>query len=154
MMGERAKRKLSAILSADVKGYSRMMGQDGGILVWADRAEEAIELIKKAMSLNPMFPPNYLWNLGHAFLLTERFDEAISTFKRAIAQNPDFWPSHILLAASYSAVGRVEEARAEATKTLRINPDFSLESWRLKCPFKNKDVLERRFSMLRKAGLK
>ncbi|KPK30409.1 MAG: hypothetical protein AMK69_03225, partial [Nitrospira bacterium SG8_3] len=28
MMQERAKRKLSAILSADVKGYSRLMGED------------------------------------------------------------------------------------------------------------------------------
>ena len=27
-MEERAKRKLSAILSADVKGYSRLMGED------------------------------------------------------------------------------------------------------------------------------
>ena len=28
MTEERAKRKLSAILSADVKGYSRLMGED------------------------------------------------------------------------------------------------------------------------------
>jgi len=28
MTEERAKRKLSAVLSADVKGYSRLMGQD------------------------------------------------------------------------------------------------------------------------------
>ena len=28
MVEERAKRKLSAILSADVKGYSRLMGED------------------------------------------------------------------------------------------------------------------------------
>jgi len=28
MNGERAKRKLSATLSADVKGYSRLMGED------------------------------------------------------------------------------------------------------------------------------
>lgn len=28
MMEERAKRKLTAILSADVKGYSRLMGED------------------------------------------------------------------------------------------------------------------------------
>ncbi|MBK5101661.1 MAG: hypothetical protein JJE15_11825, partial [Desulfobacteraceae bacterium] len=28
MMEERAKRKLSAILSADAKGYSRLMGED------------------------------------------------------------------------------------------------------------------------------
>ena len=150
---EQAIAELERAISLDPNNADWLAGL-GGILAWADRAEEAIEIIKKAMSLNPIFPPNYLWNLGHAFVLAERFDEAISTFKRAITQNPDFWPSHILLTASYSAAGRMEEARAEAAETLRINPDFSLESWRLKCPFKNKEILERRFSMLRKAGLK
>ena len=149
---EQAIAALERAISLDPNNADWLAGL-GGILVWADRAEEAIEHIKKAMSLNPIFPPNYLWNLGHAFLLTERFDEAISTLKSAITQNPDFWPSHILLTASYSAAGRMEKARAEAAETLRIKPDFSLESWRLKCPFKNKEILERRFSMLRKAGL-
>ena len=150
---EQAIAELERAISLDPNNADWLAGL-GGILVWADRAEEAIELIGKAMTLNPIFPPNYLWNLGHAFLQTKRFDKAISTLKRAIKQNPDFWPSHILLAASYSAAGRTEEGRAEAAETLRINPDFSLESWRLKCPFKNKEALERRFSVLRKAGLK
>ena len=150
---EQAIAELERAISLDPNNADWLAGL-GGILVWADRAEEAIELIGKAMTLNPIFPPNYLWNLGHAFLQTKRFDKAISTLKRAIKQNPDFWPSHILLAASYSSAGRTEEGRAEAAETLRINPDFSLESWRLKCPFKNKEALERRFSVLRKAGLK
>ena len=150
---EQAIAELERAISLDPNNADWLAGL-GGVLVWADRAEEAIELIGKAMTLNPIFPPNYSWNLGHAFLQTKRFDKAISTLKRAIKQNPDFWPSHILLAASYSAAGRTEEGRAEAAETLRINPDFSLESWRLKCPFKNKEALERRFSALRKVGLK
>ena len=36
----------------------------GGILNWAGRPEEAIELVKKAMRLNPMYQTEYLWNLG------------------------------------------------------------------------------------------
>ena len=150
---EQAIAELDLAISLDPNNADWLAGL-GGILVWTDRSEEAIGVIEKAMSLNPMFPPNYLWNLGHAFLLIERFDDAILTFKKAIRRNPDFWPSHILLAASYSAAGRMEEARAEAAETLRINPDFSLESWRLKCPFKNIEMLERRFSVLRRAGLK
>jgi len=153
MQHEKAIAELEKAISMDPNNADWLAGL-GGILVWADRPEEAIELIRKAMNLNPIFPPNYLWNLGHAFLLAERFDEAISTLKRAITQNPEFWPSHILLAASYSSAGRVEEARVEVAETLKIKPDFSLESWRFKCPFKNKERLEHRFSMLRKAGLK
>jgi tetratricopeptide (TPR) repeat protein len=38
----------------------------GGILTWAGRPEETIGLVNKAMRLNPMYPTEYLWNLGHA----------------------------------------------------------------------------------------
>lgn len=149
---EKAIAELELAISLEPNNADLLAGL-GGILVWADRPEEAIGVLKKAMGLNPMFPTHYLWNLGHAYLLTERFESAILTFKKAIRRNPDFWPSHILLAASYSAAGRMEEARAEAEETLKINPDFSIESWRMKCPFKNEEVMEHRFSILRRAGL-
>jgi len=109
-------------------------------------------VIKQAMRLNPIYPPHYLWNLGHAYILTERYEEAVETFKRTLIRNTDFWPSHILLAVSYSALGRIDDACAEAAETLRINPEFTLESWRHKCPFKNPEELNRRFEKLRKAG--
>ena len=118
----------------------------------AERAEEAIEVIKQAMRLNPVYPPYYLWNLGHAYLLTGRYKEAIETLKKTLARTPDFWPSHVLLAASYSAVGRIDEARAERAEVLRINPDFTLDSWRHKRPFKNPEELDCRFEKLRRAG--
>jgi adenylate cyclase len=126
----------------------------GGILLWAGRPEEAIEMILKAMMLNPIHPPYYLWSLGHAYLLTKRYDEALAAFKRVLIRSPEFWPSHVLMAAAYSELGREEEARAEAAEALRLNPDFNLQSWRLKCPFKDQDQLEQRFETLRKAGLK
>jgi len=126
----------------------------GGVLVWAERPEEAIEIIKQAMSLNPIYPPYYLWNLGHAYLLTGRYEEAIEAFRKTLARYPEFWPSHILLSATYCAMGRIGDARVEAAETLRINPDFTLETWRRKCPFKNPEELDRRFEKLRKAGFK
>ena len=143
--------ELKKAISLDPNNADWLAGL-GNVLAWADRPEEAIEVIKQAMHLNPIYPPHYLWNLGHAYLLTERYEEAIETFKRALNRNPDFWPSHILLAASYSALGRIDDARAEAAETLRINPDFTLELWRYKCPFKNPEELDRRFEKLRKAG--
>ena len=44
MNTERAKRKLSAILSADVKGYSRLMGEDEADTV------KTITVYRKVMS--------------------------------------------------------------------------------------------------------
>ena len=126
----------------------------GNILNWAGRPEEAIGLLKKAMRLNPMYPLSYLWNLGHAYFLTERYEEAIETLKRVLDRNPDFLPAHAYLAASYSQLGRHEEARAEAAEVMKLSPQTSMEAWRQRLPYKDQAVLERLFDGFRKAGVK
>jgi len=126
----------------------------GYILNFAGRPEEAVGLVKKAMRLNPMYPASYLWELGHAYFLTGRYEEAIETLNRVLDRNSDFWPAHVFLAASYSEIGREEEARAEAAEIEGLSPWTSLEAVRQRLPYKNKAILERLFDSLRKAGLK
>jgi adenylate cyclase len=58
------------------------------------------------------------------------------------------------LAVSYVRFGRDKEARAHAAEVMRINPNFSLETWRKTSFFKDPAHLERRLDALRKAGLK
>jgi adenylate cyclase len=111
-------------------------------------------MINEAMRLNPRYPIYYLWNLGHAYLLTKQYPEAIAALEKVVERNRDFWPSHIFLAVCYSETGQEAAARAEASEVLRINPGFSLKTWEQKCPFKNQAVLENRLATLRKIGLK
>jgi tetratricopeptide (TPR) repeat protein len=126
----------------------------GGILTWAGRPEETIGLVKKAMRLNPIYPTEYLWNLGHAYFLMDRYEEAIETLKRARDRNPDYMPAHAYLTASYIELGREEEARAAAAEFARLSPQISVEAWRHRAPYKDQAVLERVYSSWRKAGLK
>jgi adenylate cyclase len=106
------------------------------------------------MRLNPMYPVWYLWNLGHGYFLTGRYEEAIKTLKRILDRNPNFLPAHVFLAASYSELGRHEEARAEAAEVMKLSPQTSTEAWRQRIPYKDQAVLERLFDGLRKAGVK
>ena len=126
----------------------------GYILNYAGKPEEAIGLVKKAMRLNPMYPAYYLWELGHAYFITGRYEEAIETLKRVLGRNSDFMPAHLLLAASYSEIGREEEARAEVAEIERLNPQATLEALRPRLSYKDQAVSERLFDSLRKAGLK
>ena len=125
----------------------------GGILTWAGRPEETIGLVKKAMRLNPMYPTEYLWNLGHAYFLVGRYEEAIETLKRARDRNPDYLPVRAYLAASYSELGREEEARTEAAEYVRLSPQTSTEAWRHRLPYEDQAILERVIRNVRKAEL-
>ena len=125
----------------------------GNVLNFAGRPEEAKGLVKKGMLLNPMYPPYYLWNLGHAYFLMRQYDDAIATFKRGLNRNPNFHPPHAYLAGLYSELGRVEEAKAEWVEFVKGSPQTSPDAWKQRLPYKDHAVLERLFGSLKKAGL-
>ena len=139
-----------AVSLAPIAEGSAMLGL---ILNFAGQPEEAIELIEKAIRLNPRYF-NYLVRLGMAYCLTRRYDEAITTLKIAGIRNSDHLPLHLHLAVSYSELGRDEEARAEVAELRRLSPTYSLEGVKQVMPFKDPADLERYLAALRKAGLK
>jgi adenylate cyclase len=126
----------------------------GYILNFAGRPKESIGLVKKAMRLNPIYPAFYLWELGHAYFLTDRYEEATETLNRILDRNLDFMPAHLLLAASYSKLEREEEAQAEVAEVEKLSPQVSLVGLRQRLPYKDQEVLERLYDSMRKAGLK
>ena len=86
--------------------------------------------------------------------MTGRPEEAIATLKRSLNGSPADLDAHLLLAAVYSELGRDTDAQAEAEEVRRINPNWSLEVWKQRAPYKDPAMLERVFAALRKAGLK
>ena len=106
------------------------------------------------MRLNPRYPPRYLKLLGRAYRMAGRYEEAIAHFEESSHPHPNFGPAHLNLAVCYTELGRLEEARAEVAETLRINPQFSLESVEAECTYKDPADIERILAALRKAGLK
>jgi adenylate cyclase len=123
-------------------------------LTFAERPEEAIPLFQKAIRLNPFGPTWYFFNLGNALLIAERSEEAVSAYKKALQRSPDNLLAHVLLATTYSKMGREKEARAEAAEVLRINPKFSLDYFAKALPFKDQKITNNLIDALRKAGLK
>jgi TolB-like protein/Tfp pilus assembly protein PilF len=122
------------------------------ILTFTGRPEEAIEVLEKAMRLNPRFPAFHLADLGHAYHLMGRYEAALDALQKALPLNPNWLPTHLYLAVIYSELGR-EEARAEVAEVLRLSPNFSLEGVRRTLPFKDPAEAERYLAALRKAGL-
>ena len=126
----------------------------GIALNYAGRAVEAIPLFEKAIRLNPFAHTWYFQNLGHAYRFLGRYDEAIAVYQKAIQLSPKNLMAHLGLTCAYSLSGRDKEASVHATEILRISPEFSLDRFAEKLPFKNQAEKERHINALRKAGLK
>ncbi|HEX5796534.1 MAG TPA: adenylate/guanylate cyclase domain-containing protein, partial [Geminicoccaceae bacterium] len=93
----------------------------GHILDQAGRPAEGLPLIETAMRLDPHYPYLYLFWLGHVLHSLERYDEAAAAYRRVISRNPDFFYARLFLAAAYTQLGRMEEAKAEAAEAMRID---------------------------------
>jgi adenylate cyclase len=130
----------------------------GYYLHWAGRGQEAVEAVRKSMELNPMYLrgrfPGYLDFMGFACFTAGLYDEAIEAMKKAIDRYGYAVPRYPFLIASYVSLGKEEEAKEAVQQLLRINPNFSLSSWKYGRNYKNPEDIERLYGALQKAGLK
>jgi adenylate cyclase len=92
--------------------------------------------------------------MGFACFTAGFYEEAIEAMKQCIDRYGPAVPRYPFLIASYISLGRDEEARAAVQQLLKMNPNFSLASWRYGRTYKNPEDIERLYSALRKAGLK
>ena len=58
-----------------------------------------------------------------------------------------------LVAGPYAQSGQLQEARKEVADVLRINPAFTIESWKRLAIFKNPEDADHLIDGIRKAGL-
>jgi adenylate cyclase len=119
----------------------------------AGRYGEAITLLQKVMRLDPLGSPFYYMQLGNAFLFSGRFEEAVPKYKTLIERAPDNIWGHSQLAATYSMMGRMDEARAQIAEVRRINPKFSVEFFRKTSALKDRSKIDEIANALSKAGL-
>jgi len=125
-----------------------------GVLCFVERPEEAIPLVESAERLNPIPLPLQLQRMSLVYRLTGRYEKAIEAAKRIIRVEPNNQFAHVYLIASYIPLGREKEARAEAAELLRINPNFSVNHYIKRIPYKNQAESDRLADALYKAGLK
>jgi adenylate cyclase len=123
-------------------------------LTLAGEHARAIEVLEANIRLDPF--QSFLYEFGQggfANYMLKRYGEAVRLFRESALRLPNLqWP-HLMLAATYAQLGQLEEARAEAAEVLRINPRFTIESWKRLNVCKDPKDAEHRLDGLRKAGL-
>ncbi len=126
-----------------------LMSDMADALAHCGRSEEAIELLHKAMRLNPFYPDQYIWHLGGAYFNLKQYDEAIETIKTM--QNPT--EGRRILAASFGHLGMTAEAEAEAKRVLEAHQNFNVDRWASVQPDQYPEDVEHFVEGLKRAGL-
>jgi adenylate cyclase len=126
----------------------------GYFLYSAGRTEEAIPILKKAVALSPIPLPRTLSHLCIACRKARRYEEAVAVCRQLLQREPNHVLAHLTLAATFVEMEKIEEARAEITEVLRIDPKYTLKVVPRSFPWKDRDEIDRLIDSLRKAGLK
>ena len=122
-------------------------------LNYIGRNEEAVAMIEKAFRHNPMVPSSWYVFLSSALSNAGRYDEAVTASRKAVKLSPDNIFAQLALVLSCILGSRDEEARSAAAEVLHIEPNFSLENFAKRLPYKDPADTERLVKAWRKAGL-
>lgn len=88
--------------------------------------ERALELAKKAVSIDPT-SPQALWALGYVYMWVKQFDKAIELLEKAIAIAPNYADGYGLLALINNNLGRAEAAIPLIKKGMELNPHYTFD---------------------------
>ncbi len=102
---------------------SDMMASYGYILARSGRASEGLQLAERALAINPYAPVYYRSYLGLAYFLAGRHADGVEVLS---AVEGTVGPSRIARTANLAALGRLEEAQAEA-RVVAADPAFDLD---------------------------
>jgi tetratricopeptide (TPR) repeat protein len=103
----------------------------GVIAYQTRRPERAIELIKKAIGLNPKYPAAHN-NLGNVLRDLKGLVEAIASYDNAIALKPDYAEAYNNRGNALIDLNRPTEALASYDKAIALKPNY-LEAHSNRC---------------------
>jgi len=90
----------------------------------AEMRERALEVVSKAVSINPN-SPQVQWAQGYIYLYRNQFGEAVEALERAVNLSPSYADGYALLALIENNLGHAEVAIRLIEKGMKLNPYYS-----------------------------
>jgi TolB-like protein len=123
----------------------------GLVLCYAGLAEEALSWLNQAREIDPYFDPPWYWRqTGQVYMVLRRFDEALAMFANIPLRT---FRSCAYIAACNAQLGNQPQAQLLVSECLAFRPDFSVQQFMSKEPFKNETDADFLAESLRLAGL-
>ena len=87
------------------------------VLIWRGRPEEAVDLVKQAMRLNPKSSvTHYQFLLGLAKFGLEQYEEAAELLEAMVKANPEWEAGGVFLVSVYGHLNRHQKAMTEMSR--------------------------------------
>jgi adenylate cyclase len=101
-------------------------------------AQSGIARAERAIRLSPLDQQAFVnfSRLGQNHYLNGTYEDAIRWSRKALSLNPRFGNAVRVAAASFVAVGRLDEARQMSQHHKQILPRFTVSDYAPRCPFK------------------
>jgi TolB-like protein len=123
-------------------------------LTYVGGHERAVVVINdKAMKLSEMHPAWYRWIKGRALRMAGRYEESIKVLEEDLGRGAPSLVHLVEMTTSYSAAGRMSEARRIAARIRQLAPGFSASAWLDHPPINIPEIQSQEFEFLSKAGL-
>jgi len=127
----------------------------GNIHAWRNQPDAAIEAVERARRLSPSDPYSFFYaaSIVAAHFAARRFEQAIEWAERALHDQPRLVTQMRVKVATNAHLGQLDEARAELSRMLAIDPKLTIARFREYFHFAAPEVLELYVTGLRLAGL-
>jgi TolB-like protein len=127
----------------------------GNIHASRNQPEAAIEALERTRRLSPFDPHSFLsaFSIAVAHFAARRFEQAIEWAERALHDQPRMISAMRVKVVALAHLGHLDEARAQLSRVLAINPKLTIAGYRAYGQFMVPEVLELYVAGLRLAGL-
>ena len=97
----------------------------GAIACQVGRSDLALDLVRQAVALQPVYRAEAFRTLGHALMGTRQPDQAIAAYRQAIDIHPTIAENHGNLGNALFAAGQIDEAIGSYRQAIVLNPNFA-----------------------------
>jgi adenylate cyclase len=99
-------------------------------LMYAGEPARAIEVVEANLRLDPFPWGQPFGYMGMSNYMLKRYGEAVRLCRECALRVPNLQLPHLWLASACAQSGQLQEAGKEAAEVLRINPGFTIASWK------------------------
>ena len=149
--GEKEAFQISAKRALELAPHNAtILAEIGGYTVWSGELERGAALVEKAIKIDPHHPPWYHYSLSHYYLEKEDYEKALD---HALRLTWDWSYDFLYRITIYVRTGRMNEARAEAEKLLKLYPTYGEDMRDEIGSYFPEEVIEAYVESLREAGI-